>query len=60
MADPGGAGEGGAERAGRIVEPDEGVRTDNEPHLLATGVGIDVPAAGVEEAAVHVIDDSEL
>jgi hypothetical protein len=50
----------GAVRAGRLVEPDEGVRTDTEGDLVALDVGIDGAAAGAEEAAVHVIPDSEL
>jgi hypothetical protein len=59
-AETGGPPEAGAERAGRLIEPDEGVRTDTEPELLATDVGIDGAAAGAEEAAMHVIDDAEL
>ncbi|MDP3892310.1 DUF5709 domain-containing protein [Nocardioides sp.] len=50
----------GRERSGRLVGPDEGVRTDTEPDLVAQDVGIDGAAAGAEEAAVHVIDDSEV
>lgn len=49
----------GAERAGRLVDPDEGVRTDTEAALVADDVGIDGAGAGAEEAAVHVIDDDE-
>ncbi|WP_155992813.1 DUF5709 domain-containing protein [Nocardioides sp. URHA0020] len=47
----------GDERAGRLVAPDEGVRTDVEAGLVAEDVGIDGAAAGAEEAAVHVVDD---
>jgi hypothetical protein len=47
-------------RAGRLVAPDEGVRTDTEKDLVATDVGIDGAAAGAEEAAIHVVDDPEL
>ena len=50
----------GAERAGRLVEPDEGVRTDVEGDLVAEDVGIDGAGAGAEEAAVHVIDEADL
>jgi hypothetical protein len=50
----------GARRAGRLVAPDEGVRTDTESDLVAMDVGIDGAAAGAEEAAVHVIPDTEL
>lgn len=47
----------GVERAGRLVEPDEGAHTDDEKDLLATDVGIDGAAASAEEAAVHVVPD---
>ena len=47
----------GDERAGRLVEPDEGVHTDVDGELLAEDVGIDGAAAGAEEAAVHVIPE---
>ena len=47
----------GDERAGRLVEPDEGVRGDEEGAALAFDVGIDGAAAGAEEAAVHVIPE---
>ena len=50
----------GDRRAGRLIEPDEGVRTDSEGDLVASDVGIDGAAAGAEEAAVHVTDESEL
>ena len=51
------SGEVGRERAGRLVEPDEGVHVDVESDLLAEDVGIDGAAASAEEAAVHVIDE---
>lgn len=63
---PGGEGEpvdpeAGADRAGRLVAPDEGVRSDTTKESLASDVGIDGGAAGAEEAAVHVVeDDTEL
>jgi hypothetical protein len=47
----------GSERAGRLVEPDEGAHVDVEGDLLAQDVGIDGAAASAEEAAVHVIDE---
>jgi hypothetical protein len=47
----------GDERAGRLVSPDEGGRTDTEADLVAEDVGIDGAGAGAEEAAVHVVDD---
>jgi hypothetical protein len=47
----------GDERAGRLVEPDQGVRVDTEPAAIAEDVCIDGAGAGAEEAAVHVIDE---
>ena len=52
-------GEVGDERAGRIVEPDEGAHEDTESGMVGTDVGIDGAAASAEEAAVHVIPDDE-
>ncbi len=49
----------GDERAGRLVEPDEGWRTDTEKDLDAEDVGIDGAGASAEEAAVHVIDEED-
>ncbi|MFI9808404.1 DUF5709 domain-containing protein [Streptomyces sp. NPDC052301] len=59
---PGGAGEpvdpeAGGSRAGRLVAPDEGARTDTVKEEVAQDVGIDGGAAGAEEAAVHVVPD---
>ncbi|WP_344604767.1 DUF5709 domain-containing protein [Streptomyces glaucus] len=59
---PGGEGEpvdpeAGTARAGRLVAPDEGVRTDTTRESVAQDVGIDAGAAGAEEAAVHVVED---
>jgi Family of unknown function (DUF5709) len=50
----------GAERAGRLVEPDQGGAADTEPDLVAEDVGIDGAGAGAEEAAVHVVDEDQL
>ena len=50
----------GDDRAGRLVEPDEGVHTDTEPKAVADDVGIDGAAAGAEEAAVHVLDEDQV
>ena len=53
--------EAGAERAGRLVAPDEGAHADTTKEAVAADVGIDAGAAGAEEAAVHVVeDDTEL
>lgn len=50
-------GEVGAERAGRLVDPNEGSGEDTEKDLVGTDVGIDGAAASAEEAAVHVVPD---
>ncbi|MEN8706099.1 MAG: DUF5709 domain-containing protein [Nocardioides marinisabuli] len=50
-------GEVGDERAGRLVDPDEGLAEDVEAELVGDDVGIDGAAASAEEAAVHVIGD---
>jgi hypothetical protein len=53
------SGETGHARAGRLVEPDEGVREDTEAAMVAEDVGIDGAGSSAEEAAVHVVDDEE-
>lgn len=50
----------GDERAGRLVEPDQGVREDTEKDAVAEDVGIDGAGASAEEAAVHVVNEDEL
>ncbi|MET9444584.1 DUF5709 domain-containing protein [Streptomyces sp. NPDC006610] len=52
--------EAGQDRAGRLVAPDEGLRTDTTREEIADDVGIDAGAAGAEEAAVHVVEDRDL
>ncbi len=47
----------GNQRAGRLVDPDEGRGEDEEKDLIGDDVGIDGAAASAEEAAVHIIDD---
>jgi hypothetical protein len=60
VTDPQGTdGEVGAARAGRLVAPDEGARTDAEGDLVGFDVGIDGAAATAEEAAVHVVPDPD-
>ena len=49
----------GGARAGRLVAPDWGFGEDDEAELLAADVGISGGAASAEEAAVHLIEDSE-
>ncbi|MET7974252.1 MULTISPECIES: DUF5709 domain-containing protein [Streptomyces] len=46
-------------RAGRLIAPDEGAHEDTEKDLIAYDVGVDGAAASAEEAAMHVIPDSE-
>lgn len=52
-------GEVGAERAGRLVEDDEGARPDTDRDLFATDVGVDGAGASAEEAAMHVIPEPD-
>ena len=46
----------GTERAGRLVEPDEGFGTDYDKDEIGVDVGIDGGAASAEEAAIHIVD----
>ena len=39
---------------GRLVEPDEGARSDNEKDMVATDVGTDLGGYSAEEAAMHL------
>ncbi|KUN30114.1 hypothetical protein AQJ23_05165 [Streptomyces antibioticus] len=62
---PGAAGEPrdaevGADRAGRLVAPDEGAHEDTTKELVAEDEGIDGGAAGAEEAAVHVVREDRV
>ena len=50
-------GEVGTERAGRLVDPDEGSGEDTEKDLVGDDVGIDGAGASAEEAAVHIVED---
>lgn len=47
-------------RAGRLVAPDEGVRTDDEQQAWASDVGRAGWAASAEEAAMHIVSEDEL
>ncbi|WP_320775811.1 DUF5709 domain-containing protein [Streptomyces sp. CRN 30] len=49
----------GRDRAGRLLAPDEGSRTNTESDLFASDVGLDGAAASAEEAAMHVISGPE-
>ncbi len=53
-------GEVGDERAGRLVDPDQGWGEDTEDTLVGQDVGIDGAAASAEEAAVHVVPEGDL
>ncbi|MEU2740742.1 DUF5709 domain-containing protein [Streptomyces sp. NPDC007095] len=46
-------------RAGRLIAPDEGAHEDAEKDLIAYDVGVDGAGASAEEAAMHLIPDSE-
>ncbi|MEV7076382.1 DUF5709 domain-containing protein [Streptomyces sp. NPDC091972] len=49
----------GDERAGRLVAPDEGSHENTDSDLIASDLGLDGAGASAEEAAVHLIPDSE-
>jgi len=53
-------GEVGDERAGRLMDPNEGIGLDVDKDLIGQDAGIDAGAASAEEAAVHVIPDDQL
>lgn len=53
-------GEVGDERAGRLIDPNEGIGLDTDKDLIGQDAGIDAGAASAEEAAVHVIPDDQL
>lgn len=50
-------GEVGGRRAGRLVDPDQGLGEDTESDLVGDDVGIDGAGASAEEAAVHIVED---
>lgn len=52
-------GEVGDQRAGRLVDPDQGFGEDVEKDLVGEDVGIDGGAASAEEAAMHVVPDDD-
>ena len=53
-------GEVGTERAGRLVDEDQGLGEDMEKDLIGEDVGIDGAGSSAEEAAVHIVDDEPL
>jgi hypothetical protein len=50
----------GDDRAGRLVDSDDGGAGDTDDELWARDTGIDGAAASAEEAAVHVVRDRNL
>jgi hypothetical protein len=52
-------GEVGDARAGRLVDPDAGGTGDYEKDMVGYDVGIDGAGAGAEEAAMHIIGETE-
>jgi hypothetical protein len=48
------------DRAGRLVQPDEGAHPDIESDAVATDVGRAGFAASAEEAAMHLVDEDDL
>ena len=52
-------GEVGDERAGRLVDPNQGIGPDVDKDLVGEDVGIDAGAASAEEAAMHIVPDDE-
>ncbi len=52
--------ETGDERAGRLIDPNEGIGPDVDKDLIGYDAGIDAGAASAEEAAVHSIPNDEL
>ena len=51
--------ETGDERAGRLMDTNEGIGPDDEGSLFATDAGIDAGAATAEEAAMHIVPEDE-
>ena len=49
----------GDERAGRLVDSNDGGATDDDDELWAQDEGIDGAAASAEEAAVHIVRDRD-
>lgn len=54
------AGAAASPRAGRLVAPDEGAHSDEEPDAVAQDVGLAGSAASAEEAAMHIVDADQL
>ena len=52
-------GEVGDARAGRLVDPAAGGTGDTEKDLVGYDVGVDGAAASAEEAAMHIVGETE-
>ena len=50
-------GEVGDERAGRLMDVNEGIGLDDEKDLIGEDVGVDGGAASAEEAAMHIVEE---
>ena len=50
-------GEVGYVRAGRLVDPNEGIGLDEDADLIGEDVGVDSGAASAEEAAMHIVPE---
>ena len=52
-------GEVGEQRAGRLMDPNQGIGPDIDKDLIGEDVGIDAGAASAEEAAMHIVPDDQ-
>ena len=52
-------GEVGDQRAGRLMDPNQGIGPDIDKDLIGEDVGIDAGAASAEEAAMHIVPDDQ-
>ncbi len=52
-------GEVGAERAGRLIDPNQGIGPDVDSDLVGIDAGIAAGAATAEEAAMHIVPEDE-
>ena len=50
--------QGAGQGVGRLVEPDEGARTDAEPDMVAADLGTDGGGYAAEESAMHVVPEA--
>jgi hypothetical protein len=52
-------GEVGEQRAGRLMDPNQGIGPDVDKDLIGEDVGIDAGAASAEEAAMHIVPNDQ-